>query len=252
MIRVFLRRVKQRFKFYWSINWAKTIYFNLKMFPLKIAKRLPVFIYGNTKLTSLKGKVVINGLIERGMIGFSQDYEMNKVNAGLGEISIDGILIFNGYCQFGKDVFLCVKKDALCELGNMSSIGSRGKVICTESIVLGQYARFGSECQIIDTNFHDIIDLKTKEKLNKTRPIVIGDYNFISNRVSIMKGTITSRNTTIASNTLCNKDYTHLGEHVLIGGVPAKLLKNNIKRDWESESHSMNKNLIYKLRIKNL
>jgi serine acetyltransferase len=56
-----------------------------------------------------------------------------------------------------------------------------------------------------------------------------------------MLGTKTADNTVIASNSLCNKDYTGLGNNVLIGGIPSKLIKNNFKRDWEIEKEHLMK-----------
>lgn len=214
------------------------------MLPFSSAKKLPIFFYGKVKFSKLKNaKIIINAPLIRGMVGFGQPYEMNKAYSGLSEINISGTIIFNGYCQFGKDYFLYVSKDAICEFGNMSSIASRGKIICSKSIELGDYARLGSECQIIDTNFHDMIDTKYGKLYSKYNPIKIGSYNFISNRVSIMKGSITPDYCTIASNTLCNKDFSNLGNNVLIGGVPAKLLKDNISRDWKGEENKLLKSL---------
>ncbi|HJY13373.1 MAG TPA: hypothetical protein VJ304_11340, partial [Flavobacterium sp.] len=195
----------------------------------------PVFFYGRVKFTSIKGEIQIHGKIQRGMIGFGRPYELNSAHKGIAEIFILGKLTFKGKFQFGKDCFVFVGEKAICELGNMASIASSGKIICTEKIILGDYARFGSEAQIIDTNFHDLIDTQTGEKLQKSAPIFIGNYNFISNRVSIMKGTQTPNFCTIASNSLCTKDYKNLGENILIGGVPAKLIRCNISRDWAGE-----------------
>jgi hypothetical protein len=59
-----------------------------------------------------------------------------------------------------------------------------------------------------------------------------------------MKNTQTPVNCIIASNSLINKDYTTLGENILIGGIPAKLLKENISRDWEGERENLERNLI--------
>ncbi|MCB4808896.1 transferase [Tamlana sp. 62-3] len=213
------------------------------MFPLGVAKKLPVVIYGPIKITDLSGDVIIEAPIKTGMIGIGQSYEKNKANCGLTEINVKGKLVFKDYCQLGKDVFLFVGAKATCKFGDMSSVASKGKIICTNRIELGDYARLGSECQIIDTNFHEMIDLETGENIPMTQPIEIGDFNFISNRVTIMKGTKTSTNTSIASNTLCTKDYTNLGSNVLLGGIPAKLLKRNIRRNWEGEQQRMDKNL---------
>jgi hypothetical protein len=50
-----------------------------------------------------------------------------------------------------------------------------------------------------------------------------------------MQHTRTPDYCTVASNSVCNKDYSTLGNNILIGGIPAKLLRENISRDWESE-----------------
>ena len=234
------RSFYHKFQFYYKVNWVKTLYFNFKKFPFKTAKKLPVFFYGRVKFTSIIGDIQIDGKIQKGMIGFGQPYELNSAHKGVAEIFILGKLTFKGKFQFGKDCFVFVGENAVCELGNMASMASGGKIICTEKIVLGNYARFGSEAQIIDTNFHDLIDTQTGEKLQKSSAIFIGNYNFVSNRVSIMKGTQTPNFCTIASNSLCTKDYKNLGENILIGGISAKLIRNNISRDWEGEKQQLN------------
>ncbi|MFT7051896.1 MAG: acetyltransferase-like isoleucine patch superfamily enzyme [Psychroserpens sp.] len=234
----------KKIKFFFSINWCKTLYFNFKMLPLAQAKKLPFYFYGKVKFASLKGSVTIDATLKRGMIGFGQQYEMNTRSKGIAELYIRGFLKFNGFAQFGKDNFVYIKENAKCTIGNMASIATSGKLICTNNIVLGNYARLGSECQIIDTNFHKLIDIETKEVLKMSSPIQIGNYNFISNRVTILSKTVTPDYCIIASNSLCNKEYLSLGNHILIGGVPAKLLRSNISRDWEGEEDRMKKHLI--------
>jgi len=231
-------------KFYYTINWTKTVYFNFKKFPFRIAKKLPVFFYGKVKFTSIIGKVEIEGNINRGMIGFGQPYEMNTIHKGIGEIVIEGKIVFKGNAQFGKDYFIFIGENGYCEIGKMASLGTNGKLICIEKILLGNYARLGSESQIIDTNFHQMIDTVTKERFKMTAPIIIGNYNYIGNRVSIMQNTITPNYCTVASNSLCNKKYLNLGENILIAGFPAKLIKSNISRDWEGEREILEKSLI--------
>lgn len=228
-----------KLRFYSKVNWIKTLYFNFKKFPFETAKKLPIFFYGRVKFTSIKGEIQVEGKIQKGMIGFGQPYELNSVHKGIAEVFILGKLTFKGKFQFGKDCFVFVGENAVCELGNMASMASGGKIICTEKIILGDYARFGSEAQIIDTNFHDLIDTLTGAKLQKSAPIFIGNYNFVSNRVSIMKGTQTPNFCIIASNSLCTKDYKTLGGNILIGGVPAKLIRNNISRDWKGEKEQL-------------
>jgi hypothetical protein len=59
-----------------------------------------------------------------------------------------------------------------------------------------------------------------------------------------MPNTITPDHCVVASNSLCNKDYTSLGNYILIGGIPAKLLQDNYARDWEGEKEALLKNKI--------
>ncbi|MBF4471186.1 transferase [Flavobacterium sp. HJJ] len=231
-------------KLYYSVNWTKTLYFNFKKFPFSIAKKLPIFFYGSVKLTCIKGNFEIQGNIKRGMIGFGQPYEMNTRHKGIAEINIEGKAVFKGHVQFGKDYFIFIGGDGYCEFGHMSSLGSNAKLVCLEKVILGNYARFGSESQIIDTNFHPMFDTETKEKFDMNGPILIGNYNYVGSRVSVMKDTVTPNYCTIASNSLCNKDYTLFGSSILIGGIPAGLIRKNISRDWEGERELLDQSLI--------
>lgn len=240
------RAFKRKWKFFWSVNWMKTYYFNYKKFPYSIARKLPVFFYGKVKLSSIKGNIIIDAPIKKAMIGFGQPYELVSRSKRTAQLVLDGTFVSKGHVQFGIDYFIFIAKDAYCELGHLASMASNGKIICKEKIVLGNYARIGSEAQLIDTNFHQMMNTLTGEKYPMTAPIELGDYNFVSNRVTIMQKTKTPNYCTIASNTLCNKDYTKFGENILIGGIPAKLLKENISRDWEGEQERLEDNLIVK------
>lgn len=238
------RKIKKEYIFYSSVNWIKTYYFNYKKFPYSIAKTLPVFFYGPVKFSSIQGELKIEAPIKRAMVGFGQPYELITTFKGTSELFLKGTFVVRGHVQFGKDYFIHIGEKAYCEFGHMASMASNGKIICKQKIVLGNYARIGSESQLIDTNFHQMINPETGEKFPMNNSIKLGNYNFVSNRVSIMQKTITPDNCTIASNTLCNKDYSLFGENILIGGIPAKLLKQNISRDWAGELANLEKYLI--------
>lgn len=239
-----LKKVFKKLKLYYSVNWTKTLYFNFKKFPFSIAKKMPVFFYGSVKFKSIAGQIEIIGNIKTGMIGFGQPYEMNTRHKGIAEINIEGNVIFKGHVQFGKDYFIFIGDEGYCEFGHMASLGSNSKLVCLDKVILGNYARFGSESQIIDTNFHPMFDTETQEKFDMNGSILIGNYNYIGSRVSVMKNTKTPNYCTIASNSLCNKDYTLYGNNILIGGIPSSLIRNNISRDWEGEREILDQSLI--------
>ncbi len=236
-----LRSVYRKVQFCCAINWTKTLYFNFKKFPFSTAQKLPVYFYGSVKLKDISGAIIINAPIKSGMIGFGQPYEIISRSKGIAELSFEGKMIFNGHVQFGKDYLVHVGPKATLEMGNMSSLGHSGKIICFDKITFGNYARIGYESQLSDTTVHQMIDTVSGEKYPLTSPIALGNFNYISNRVTILSNTFTPDFCTIASNSLCTKDYTSLGQNILIGGIPAQLLKKNIARDWEGEKSQLEK-----------
>jgi acetyltransferase-like isoleucine patch superfamily enzyme len=230
-----------RISFYWSINWRKTIYFNFKMFGFKDAIKLPVYFFGRIKLYDLTGKITIESPIKTGMIGIGQPFELTKASQGTAEFYLKGNLIFKNHAHFGKDCLIYIGENATCEIGDLFAMGSRGKLLCYHNISFEKCVRIGFESQVIDTNFHTIIDLETNQVMPMRSKISIGNYNWIGNRSSIMQKTITPDNCIVASNSLCNKDYSSFGENILIGGVPANLIRKNIKRNWDGEMENLKK-----------
>ena len=235
---LFFLRVKNKLQLYDSVNWCKTIYFNFKTLPFQTAIKLPVMIYGPVSFTKLKGKINIQAEVKTGMIGLGQKYEIFRQSMGTAELYLEGEITFKGHVQIERDFSIYVAQYAHLEFGHMSSLGSRGKIICYESISLGDFCRIGFESQIMDTGFHKMIDLNTLQS-HKNGSIILGNYNYLGNRVNIMKNTQTTDYCTIASNSVCNKDYRSLGKYILIGGVPAKHLKSNISRDWNGEMEGL-------------
>jgi len=238
------RDLKNQIKHVWSVNWIKTLYFNFKKFPFNIAVKLPVYFYGRVKFSSLAGHIILDAPVKRAMIGFGQPYEIITKSKGIAEICLKGTLTFNGHVQFGKDYFLYIHENARCQMGHMASLGGNGKIICYEEIIFGDYARIGFESQVMDSNFHQMINTLTGEKLAITGPVKIGNYNYFGNRISVMQHTATPDYCTVASNSVCNKDYSNFGNNILIGGIPAKLLRENISRDWNHEKALLDKWLI--------
>jgi len=233
------RKGRSDFNLFISVNWIKTIYFNYKMFPFETAKKLPIYFYGSVKFSSLKGSVKIDAPIKRAMIGFGQQFEFPTRSKGTAELSLNGQLIFKSNAHIGLDYAILIAKDAYCEFGFMGCLGSNVKLICTEKIILGDWCGIGYNSQLIDTNSHPMMNTETGEHYPLSNAIELGNYNAISNTVTIMPGTKTPDHCVIASFTLCNRDYTNLGNNVLLGGIPGKLLKNNFARDWESERGSL-------------
>lgn len=217
-------------------NWIAIIYFNFKMLPFKQAIHLPFDFYHKVRFECLKGKVVISPQTKlyRGMIKIGgRGSEMFPHNPTILNIHRGGVIFFNGITEVGIGSYLFIGKQGYVTLGNRSRIGACCKLYCEKGITIGDEVDISWESQIFDTNFHFMENMETKQILEKDTPINIGSYNWFGNRVNIMKGTQTPDHCIIASNSLCNKDYTSLPPYSLIAGSPAKFVKQGIRRLFE-------------------
>lgn len=237
----------QRIKHFFQINWYQTIKVNLNVLRFKEAAKLPIVVYWGFKITTVKGNLKFNTPITFGLVSFGHPYEIFKRHKNVGEAVINGTMEIHGRVQFGLDTKLFVKENAHLILGHINSFASRTELICFKHIKFGNWIQFGSDCVITDTNFHEIKDTITNEVFPMNKSIVINDFNFIGIKSTIKGNTVLPKNCLVASNSLCNKDYSSLGENVLIGGIPAKILKKNITRDWENEKKELEEYLTIKL-----
>lgn len=235
-----------RLRHFFKINWYETLKINLKVFDINDAFRLPIVVYHGYRI-KLSGKIVMNTIPRFGTIVFGMPYEIFKVKKGSGEANILGTLIVNGKIQFGLDTKLFIKKEGIVELGHINSFASRTEIICFKSIIIKDWVQFGNDCLITDSNFHHIKDTLTQSILPMNKDILIGSYNYIGARTTIKGNTQTPHNCLVGTNSLLNKNYLLLGENILIGGIPAKKIKGNITRDWETEKEGLENYLTIKL-----
>lgn len=221
------------------LNLFKTVYFNFRVFPLKIAIRLPVFVYG---------RVCFEGL-HRGCIKFTNGQASHPLHLGGGYYTwvfgcsdlyrsyfrFDGTLICGKKVILDQGSAISVSKDAILEIGDNVVINRNSRIHCRERITIEKDSRLGWDCQVFDTNFH--FTLHNNRIANYSKPVFIGHNSWLANGVSVQKGSYLPAYSVVASKSLVNKDFSDIGEKCLLGGVPAHLLSKDICRilDLEKE-----------------
>lgn len=238
-----ISRISNIFK----INWFATIYINFKSLDLKSALQLPIIVYRGFIIKELKGKIIFKKPVQFGMVGFGQPYEIFTKGGRKGEAIINGHLIINGRVQFGIDSKLYIKDQGVLCLGHINSFAARTEVICYHKISIENWVQFGNDCLICDTNFHELKNITSNELIPMNHEITIGSHNYIGARTTIKGRTVTPDYCTVATNSLLNRNYSSLGSNVVVGGIPAAKIKDNIARDWESEKDVLEKYLTIKL-----
>lgn len=218
------------------VNWFATLYFNLRQFPLKTALKLPIYIYFNTRLIDLSGKIVVNTDVHRGMVRIGKKWTRSQGNT---YFQNRGLWIINGTMTLCKGTRLQIMPEAVFVTGSNVNVRECCYIAVNKRVVLGDNCELAYACQIIDSDFHYTINTDTRQCPYMKADIVIGDDNWIGSYTMIKKGTKTPNKCIVASaySVLC-KDYTHsIPENAVIGGVPAKLISTNTRRVFNMSSH---------------
>ncbi len=217
------------------ISLLKTIYINFRCFPFPVAIKLPIIISRYTKIKRI-GKIVLECKPRIGMItiGFAgDDFILSKNMWNI--LNNRGVIIFRGKANLGIGSTIFVGKQGKLSIGENFTCNFQTRIICYEKITIGNTVRLAWDVQIFDTNFHYVEDIKTSSIIPKNQEVRIGDFCWINNRASIMKGTVINPYTIVASNSICNKNYENIPQFSIIGGIPAKLLKSGYKRIFDIE-----------------
>tara|TARA_R110001632_G_scaffold17995_3_gene56262 strand:- start:3609 stop:4430 length:822 start_codon:yes stop_codon:yes gene_type:complete len=231
---------KVLYKWHYSkLNVLKTLIFNFRTMPFKVAITLPVFLYGKIDIYFLKGEVEFQGCeVKRAMVrmGMNQEYLGTVKGASLIILNSDSKLIFEGNSEFSSNFLLRIEEGAELKLGKGTYFGSSVKLVCIKKVVIGNYTRIGFESQVIDSNFHYTYNVENQKVNPRESEITIGEYNWIGNRTTIAKGTKTESFTIIANSSIVNKDYTKIDDaYVVLAGQPAKVMAKNIRRIYDLE-----------------
>lgn len=214
-------------------NWWAIFYFNFKMLPFKQAIKLPFDFYGNVRFVNLNGKVIFNtNRLRKGMIKIgSQGRDMFPLNPVI--LDIRGELELNGFFYIGCGSTIRIESDARLIIGNKSRIGANSIVFCEDKITIGENVEFSWNCQLMDTDRHEIQDVITGKVFPSRAPIEIGNNVWVGNHVCFNKGCHVPENTIVASCSLCNKNYLDIAPFSILGGIPAKVIGVNKTRIWE-------------------
>ena len=135
-----------------------------------------------------------------------------------------GINIFgqNNNLTIGKNFLLNGKSDMV--IGDDEGI----------SITIGDDCLFAGGLLIYGTDWHTVYEIRNpKNVYNKTKfGISIGNHVWICSQVSILNDVIIPNNTIVALGSVVTKAFEE--ENTILGGVPAKVLKENVNWDIRS------------------
>lgn len=120
--------------------------------------------------------------------------------------------------MYGADIVLFANSHLV--LGRGSFINSDCKIRCHNQIFIGEECAISHDFTVMDSDAHII------EGKSNTKPVHIGDHVWIGTRVTVLKGVTVGDGAVIAAGSVVVKDVP---SYSLVAGVPAKVIKENIK-----------------------
>lgn len=233
-----------------KLNLYKTFYLNFRSLPFPQAIKFPIYVYEGIEIVSLKGKIVINSPISRGMIKFGCKTKFELIPTHKSRIFNNGTIEFKGNASFSNGFLLYLSKlESKIQIGIDCFFAENISIVSNSesAISIGDYSRIAYNTTINNSDFHFIIDKESRKISHNSDVIQIGKNNWIGNGVRILKRTTTPDKTIVTANAILNKNYcTSMSEGSIIGGMPAKLIKDGQYRVFSLKSEKMLNDFFYK------
>lgn len=149
-----------------------------------------------------------NGLRVQGKIKIFTLHKNTKLIVGNNVLFYDGVKFFLD--SYGATI----------KIGNNTYINRRSEICCKSSVKIGKNCAISWDVIITDTDYHGVMG---KENVKE---VIIGDNVWIGCKSIILKGVKIGNGVIISAGSLITKD---IPDHCMVGGVPAKIIKNNVK-----------------------
>ena len=214
-----------------KINWFKTLYLNLKTQKLAVALRLPIVVYGKVKVKSLQGNIIFDCPIKFGTLQIGRDIDYFSFSYLPSIISIfSGKVIVKGRVLIsGGNTIIC--NGGTITLGKFVVLASGVNIRSYRNIVVGNYTRIASNCFVMDTNVHYLINKDSKIIRKIEDDIIIGKYCWLNSGTLVSKGSKIPDYSISSRNSYLNRDYTLEGTTgLLLVGSPAVSKGQNYQR----------------------
>lgn len=204
----------------------KTIYYNLRIFPLKDALKLPLFVGDTTIIKgSRRGCICIKGTMVRGMLSVGRSFGSYGVYRGIKSVlhfGERGVLVIYGRMAFCTE--FKIRIDGLLELGKNFDANNGFNCICKGNISFGSDCLLGWDVTVLDSDGHRMAI--NGESVKEMLPVNIGSNVWMGAKTTVLKGSCIKDNTVVGYGTLVSGSYDD--NSIIVGGKGKSMKKDNI------------------------
>jgi acetyltransferase-like isoleucine patch superfamily enzyme len=201
----------------------------MRLLPFSKAVKLPILVRYNTKIINLSGEVCLagGGRFAQLRIGFG-NVSIFDTTFERSILEISGKIVVEGKATFGHGSRISVLKNGLLTVGDKFLNTAMMTIVCKEQITLGKNVLTSWNTLIMDTDFHQSINLQSGELSVESKPVIIGDNVWIGTRAVILKGSEICEGCIIGASSLVSRRFKN--PNSLIIGNPAIVKKENVTR----------------------
>lgn len=210
------------------LDALKSFYFNFRYLPFQQAVYLPIWITTNFKVIKLKrGQIILDHPYRKNFIfGASGSPGLQEHGGGL-YLEPNAKLLLHALCVISQGTVLRCDRDATIELGPNFYCNKNCFLRSANSIKIGDDCSLGWNVQINTNDGHAI--RHNDKKVTTSAPITIGNHVWLTSNTIITKGITIPNGCIVAQGAVVTKTIQE--PNVLVGGIPAKVLRANV--EWE-------------------
>lgn len=222
------RNISTRQLFLCFISLPKSLYVCLNLLPFKQACRIPILVHYRCKLLDVSGTCEFKRGCKFGSFsfGFGSISEVDSTDQ-IPILKVSGTISVSAPIRFGPGSRLINEKNAFLSLGRSFLNSAKITISNCGRICIGDEFLSSWDTWIVDTNYHQIMDLSTKEIRKSAGTIIIGNHVWLGARSVIQKGAQIPDGCIIGSCSLVNKIIE--GSNLLLAGTPACPKRNNVE-----------------------
>lgn len=143
----------------------------------------------------------------------------------------------NNFIRFGKEIngnnvnITIENNNNSLLVGDKTYFAGEIHIGITEgtNVVIGNDCLFSNGISIRTGDSHSVLDKKTRKRINFAKNVTINNHVWITERVLLLKGALINNDSIVASNSVVTKQFND--SNIIIGGSPAKVIKDNITWD---------------------
>lgn len=120
---------------------------------------------------------------------------------------------------------ICFGNNGYCCIGENTEIIGANIHISEGKVIIGQDCLFSTEVCIRNHDAHHIFDAHTHERINYAKNVIIGDQVWLAWRVTLLGGAEIGTGSVVGTNAVTSSKF---GDHRIIAGSPAKVIRENI------------------------